>query len=112
MKFTRVLPLAGLAGASNLTKGCNVLNGALDEVYLPSTTVYEYEAQNFWSNTEIMAPGCVFRPQSSAQLARGIEKLVAAQAEFAVRGGGHMGIRVCCSAFFPCTCTFFLFRRD
>ncbi|OJJ96633.1 hypothetical protein ASPACDRAFT_81293 [Aspergillus aculeatus ATCC 16872] len=93
MKFTTVLPLAGLAGASNLTKGCTVLKGALDEVYLPSTTVYEYEAQNFWSNTEIMAPGCVFRPQSSAQLARGIDKLVAAQAEFAVRGGGHMGIR-------------------
>jgi hypothetical protein len=41
-----------------------------------------------------MAPGCVFRPQSSAQLANGIKALVGAGAEFAVRGGGHMGIRV------------------
>jgi hypothetical protein len=41
-----------------------------------------------------MTPGCVFRPQSSAQLAEGIKALAGANAEFAVRGGGHMGIRV------------------
>lgn len=41
-----------------------------------------------------MDPGCVFRPQSSAQLAEGIVALANANAQFAVRGGGHMGIRV------------------
>ncbi|PYH40334.1 FAD-binding oxidoreductase [Aspergillus saccharolyticus JOP 1030-1] len=94
MRVHTLLPLAGLASASaSATKGCNVIKGALEQVYLPNSSVYEYEAQNFWSNTELMSPGCVFRPQTSAQLARGLEKLVAAEAKFAVRGGGHMGIR-------------------
>lgn len=75
--------------------GCKALQKPLsDAVFLPKTNVYDYEAQNFWSNTEIMAPGCVFRPKSSEELAKGLKALVAANAEFAVRGGGHMGIRV------------------
>ncbi|KAJ5546162.1 hypothetical protein N7494_003747 [Penicillium frequentans] len=74
--------------------GCKALQKPLgDAVFLPKTNVYDYEAQNFWSNTEIMAPGCVFRPKSSEELATGLKALVAANAEFAVRGGGHMGIR-------------------
>ncbi|KAJ5740198.1 hypothetical protein N7493_000070 [Penicillium malachiteum] len=74
--------------------GCQALKKPLsDAVFYPNTDVYEYEAQNFWSDTEILSPGCVFRPQSSAQLAKGLEALVKADAEFAVRGGGHMGIR-------------------
>ena len=41
-----------------------------------------------------MSPGCGFPHQSSKQLAEGLEALVDANADFAVRGGGHMGIRV------------------
>lgn len=75
--------------------GCRALEKPLAEsVFLPNTAVYDYEAQNFWSNTEILTPGCVFRPQSSDELAEGVKTLVNADAEFAVRGGGHMGIRV------------------
>ncbi|KAJ5106858.1 hypothetical protein N7456_003533 [Penicillium angulare] len=74
--------------------GCQALEKPLAEsVFLPNTAVYDYEAQNFWSNTEILTPGCVFRPQSSDELAEGVKTLVNADAEFAVRGGGHMGIR-------------------
>ncbi|KAJ5654157.1 hypothetical protein N7490_001160 [Penicillium lividum] len=77
-----------------VTTGCKALQKPLgNAVFLPKTKVYKYEAQNFWSNTEIMSPGCVFRPKSSAELAQGLKALVDADAEFAVRGGGHMGIR-------------------
>ena len=92
------LPLAGslLVEASSVSAGCSALKGQVNSaVFSQNTPVYEYEAQNFWSNTEIMSPGCVFRPQSSAQLAQGVKALVDANAQFAVRGGGHMGIRVC-----------------
>ncbi|OGM50971.1 putative 6-hydroxy-D-nicotine oxidase [Aspergillus bombycis] len=91
-----ILPLAGslLVEASSVSAGCSALKGSVNSaVFNPNSPVYEYEAQNFWSNTEIMSPGCVFRPQSSAQLAEGVKALVDANAQFAVRGGGHMGIR-------------------
>ncbi|PWY89649.1 6-hydroxy-D-nicotine oxidase [Aspergillus sclerotioniger CBS 115572] len=90
MRVASVFPLAATAAA---TSGCTALQYLSDEVFTPSTDVYKYEAQNFWSNTEIMSPGCVFRPQSAAQLGQGVKALVDANAQFAVRGGGHMGIR-------------------
>ncbi|RAK96785.1 FAD-binding oxidoreductase, partial [Aspergillus ibericus CBS 121593] len=95
MRVASLLPLAATATAATAaTSGCTTLQQSLsDEVFAPSTDVYKYEAQDFWSNTEIMSPGCVFRPQSAAQLGEGVKALVDANAQFAVRGGGHMGIR-------------------
>ena len=93
-----IAPLVGSATAvaADSASGCNALKKSLgSSLFAQGTEVYEYEAQNFWSNTEIMSPGCVFRPQSSGQLAEGLSALVGANAHFAVRGGGHMGIRVC-----------------
>jgi hypothetical protein len=96
-----VLPLAGLAVSTAATSskqasnGCKALKGSVsDSLFFNDSLIYQYETNNFWSNTEIMAPGCVFRPQSSSQLAKGLTALVDAEAKFAVRGGGHMGIRV------------------
>lgn len=108
-----VLPLAGLAASAaaatsskRISSGCNALKGPLGEsVFFTDSLVYQYETNNFWSNTELMSPGCVFRPQSSSQLAEGLTALVDAEAKFAVRGGGHMGIRVsleCRSMYDPC----------
>ncbi|KAJ6184983.1 hypothetical protein N7519_006284 [Penicillium mononematosum] len=96
-----VLSLAGVVAAStpanacpNVSVACKALQAPLgDSLFFADSSVYKYEAANFWSNTELMAPGCVFRPQSSAQLADGIVALANANAQFAVRGGGHMGIR-------------------
>ncbi|KAL5363590.1 hypothetical protein BJX96DRAFT_187108 [Aspergillus floccosus] len=95
-----LVPLVGmvfgphLVGASTASSGCTALSARLSEaVFFQNTAVYEYEASQFWSNTELMSPGCVFRPQSSQQLAKGLKSLVDAEAKFAVRGGGHMGIR-------------------
>jgi hypothetical protein len=87
-----ILPLAGslMADASLVSAGCRALNAQVNNaVFFQNSSVYEYEAQEFWSNTELMYPGCVFRPQSSAQLGKGVQALVNANAQFAVRGGGH-----------------------
>ncbi|GFN16475.1 hypothetical protein AtubIFM55763_010310 [Aspergillus tubingensis] len=97
MRIASLLPLtaaATTAAATATSAGCKTLNKSLSSaVFAPSSTVYQYEAQNFWSNTEIMSPGCVFRPQSAEELSQGVKALVDAEAQFAVRGGGHMGIR-------------------
>ncbi|CAG8008186.1 unnamed protein product [Penicillium olsonii] len=103
MRVPSVLSLAGVVAASSLSaptapashvSGCSALRAPLgNALFSRGSSVYKYEAANFWSNTELMTPGCVFRPQSSEQLAEGIHALANANAEFAVRGGGHMGIR-------------------
>ncbi|KAI9375463.1 hypothetical protein BJX61DRAFT_128360 [Aspergillus egyptiacus] len=97
MRLASALPLAGLLSLSFAaadTLGCNVLNSKLsDSVFFPGETVYEDESVNFWSNTEIMSPACVFRPDSAAELAQAVRLLEKHNAVFAVRGGGHMGIR-------------------
>lgn len=90
-----VLPLA-LTVSQAYAQGCQSLNNALpNTVFAKESLVYKYESQNFWSNTEILSPACVFRPESGEQLAKGLKQLVHTQAPFAVRGGGHMGIKVC-----------------
>ena len=94
MRLSSLLPLA-LPIGSAYAQGCQTLNSALPKsVFSPDSAVYKYESQNFWSNTEILDPGCVFRPQSGEQLAKGLKELVQSKASFAVRGGGHMGIQV------------------
>ncbi|KAL5341102.1 hypothetical protein BJX70DRAFT_396158 [Aspergillus crustosus] len=98
MRVTSALPLAGLlslTGSSTAAStGCDALTSEISSsVFAPGSSVYDSESQNFWSNTEIMAPGCVFRPESAVELGEGIAVLVKNNARFAVRGGGHMGIR-------------------
>ncbi|KAL4882704.1 hypothetical protein BJY04DRAFT_206913 [Aspergillus karnatakaensis] len=97
MRVTSALPLVGvvsLVGTAAASVGCDALTGQISaSVFAPGSEVYDAESKNFWSNTEIMAPGCVFRPESAAQLGEGIALLASNNAQFAVRGGGHMGIR-------------------
>lgn len=74
---------------------CSVLAAvAKNKIFAPETDVYEYEKTQFWSNTQLLDPGCVFRPQSAEDVAAGIKALADNNASFAVRGGGHMGIPV------------------
>lgn len=103
MRLSSALAAATLAVSATANSGCQTLKDSLPgSVYAPSTSVYKYESQEFWSNTEILSPGCVFRPKSGEQLAKGVKGLVDARAQFAVRGGGHMGIKVCFSSFLLC----------
>lgn len=97
------LPLAACAASDletctrdALYKGCrNLKKQFAQDVFAEGHPVFEYETNDqYWSNTEIMSPDCVFRPQSAGQLAQGLKILVESQSQFAVRGGGHMGIRV------------------
>ncbi|KAL6234349.1 hypothetical protein BDW75DRAFT_168325 [Aspergillus navahoensis] len=102
MRIVNAVALAGflsLAGSSlatdpNGTYGCAALKSKIpNSLFERNSTVYNYESNNFWSNTEIMSPACVFRPESAAELGTAIKLLKESNAQFAVRGGGHMGIR-------------------
>ncbi|KAL2870596.1 FAD-binding oxidoreductase [Aspergillus lucknowensis] len=100
MRVAATLPLAAILSLLSPSfaqpdfLGCNTLRSKLsDSVFFPNSTVYDNESQNFWSNTEILSPACVFRPESAEELGMGIQLLEKKSAPFAVRGGGHMGIR-------------------
>ena len=75
--------------------GCDVLADVFpDKVFHVGSPVYAYENQEFWSNTEILSPNCVFRPTCARDVAEGIALLGKVRGKFAFRGGGHMGIKV------------------
>ena len=82
--------------ASSFNAGCVALTVALgpSKVFYPTSTVYQYENKQFWSNFQILSPQCVFRPTSAADVAKGIKTLKLVSGTFAVRGGAHMGIKV------------------
>lgn len=83
--------------ALSFNAGCAALTVALgpSKVFYPSSPVYKYENTQFWSNFQILSPQCVFRPTSADDVAKGIKTLKAVSGTFAVRGGAHMGIKVC-----------------
>ncbi|KAK8080876.1 hypothetical protein PG997_008694 [Apiospora hydei] len=73
--------------------GCEALNATIpDKTFFPGSAVYEFENQNFWSNTELKKPACVFRPTNPTDVSCGVLAGQKTQSPFAVRGGGHMGI--------------------
>lgn len=103
MRMLNALPLSGLLSLAGLSLGKSNADGdgcskveriAPNSIFYPGSSVFEEESQNFWSNTEILNPACVFRPLSADELGGGIQRLRGDNAHFAVRGGGHMGIPV------------------
>lgn len=98
-----ILVAAGLHGALakdamckvRAADGCSALRQKYpNKTFYPGDEVYDYETQAFWSNTELMSPTCVFRPESSDDVAHLIILTAKATTEFAVRGGGHMSFKV------------------
>ncbi|KAK8060616.1 hypothetical protein PG996_010546 [Apiospora saccharicola] len=84
---------AALVDVLSKANGCEALQAALPgKTFFPGSAVYEFENQNFWSNTELKKPACVFRPTSPMDVSCGVIAGKKTQSPFAVRGGGHMGI--------------------
>ncbi|KAH6688474.1 FAD binding domain-containing protein [Plectosphaerella plurivora] len=75
------------------TLGCGALNLVHpSKTFYPGDSTYEYENAQFWSNTQILSPQCIFRPTSATEVAAAILTSRLTQAKFAVRGGAHMAI--------------------
>ena len=78
------------------SSGCDALSQNVpNTIFYRGDDVYEYESKQFWSNNEIMDPECVFRPSSADEVAQAVQIMQDTDTQFAVRGGGHMAIRVC-----------------
>ncbi|KAI9932447.1 hypothetical protein ASPWEDRAFT_122609 [Aspergillus wentii DTO 134E9] len=82
-------------GSSSLTTGAELACSQLADLYpdqtlLPESDGYTFEATNYWDVRANLDPYCIFFPESAEEVSDGIRKIVAANAQFAVRGGGHM----------------------
>jgi hypothetical protein len=111
MKYLSLFPLLGLVSASapiltgksvitshgsfNLTRGaacaCQKLSKSFGEVILPNGANYTAETVDaYWDVRTDLAPACVFLPETPDEVARAVEIFDSCDAQFAVRGGGHM----------------------
>lgn len=62
------------------------------ELLLPNTTNYTAEATDYWDLRSNLSPSCIFLPTSAEEVSSAVKILVSCNAQFAVRGGGHMNV--------------------
>ncbi|KAL2067082.1 hypothetical protein VTL71DRAFT_1506 [Oculimacula yallundae] len=80
---------------ANANAGCAALSKAMGAlVFYPNSSVYKWEnsAEEFWSQVQVLAPLCVFRPTTAGDVALAVKTLKQSSGPFALRSGGHMGI--------------------
>ncbi|CAK7215069.1 hypothetical protein SCUCBS95973_002353 [Sporothrix curviconia] len=76
---------AGVAGA------CTALAAQFpDQVLTASSANYTSETTDYWDVRSDANPSCIFLPSTADEVATAMCLLVSNDAEFAVRGGGHM----------------------
>ncbi|KAJ4258967.1 hypothetical protein NW762_008055 [Fusarium torreyae] len=61
-----------------------------DSTLLPGTDAYDNEVVNVWDKRCNLPPACIFRPGDKSQVATALGVLHKHEAQFAVRGGGHL----------------------
>ena len=75
------------------TCACRILDFLLPgQVYLPGAINYTIENTHYWDLREDLSPKCVFVPETTHDVAKGVLILKSCQSQFAVRGGGHMPV--------------------
>ncbi|KAH7332620.1 hypothetical protein B0J17DRAFT_678315 [Rhizoctonia solani] len=70
---------------------CNRLTTVLssDKVFISSDPGYVVENTKYWSSTSVLAPACIFVPESPFDVSAAVKVLVENGCVFGVRGGGH-----------------------
>lgn len=97
--FTTVCLFAAAFAASNNTASSGA-QGACDELAIlypdllltRNSTNYTVEATHYWEKRANLEPLCIFQPTNADQVASSVTLFNKHQAQFAVRGGGHMNV--------------------
>lgn len=76
-------------------KACEQLRADFPEITLfPNSTGYAAEIINVWDKRCNLVPACVFRARTAGDVAAVLRIVKQNNAQFAVRGGGHMNVRI------------------
>ena len=92
-------PLAHLDSLPGLCDGATCACAQLSAMFgdlllLKNSSGFTSQAEDFYDIRAVLEPKCIFVPQSAAQVAAGMSVLAACGAQFAIRGGGHMNVRI------------------
>ncbi|KAI0514709.1 FAD-binding domain-containing protein [Xylaria bambusicola] len=72
---------------------CQALSAALPgQVYFPDSQDWHTASTGIWSKTCVLAPQCVFEPNTTLDLSNGVKLIKEHESLFAVRSGGHMAV--------------------
>lgn len=85
-------------GTFTLTKGaacaCAKLSHSFPGVISPNGTNYTIQTtERYWDIRADLSPACIFLPSTPKQVAEAVSIFESCNAQFAVRGGGHMNVR-------------------
>ncbi|KAL6158145.1 hypothetical protein ACJQWK_07739 [Exserohilum turcicum] len=59
------------------------------QVFLSNEATYSDLNNQRWSNTSILAPGCVFQPKTVGDVSKGVKLLSTNSCPFSIKSGGH-----------------------
>ncbi|EMD88354.1 hypothetical protein COCHEDRAFT_1110082 [Bipolaris maydis C5] len=69
---------------------CRSLNARIPgQVFFSDEATYSELNNQRWSNTSILAPSCIFRPQNVLDVSKGVKLLSAHSCPFSIKSGGH-----------------------
>ncbi|PYH90744.1 FAD binding domain protein [Aspergillus ellipticus CBS 707.79] len=85
---TSVNPVGVESGARCACK--KLVTSYSDLVLLPGSANYTAQTIYYWDVRSDMDPGCIFLPKTADQVCNAVEIFTTCDAQFAVRGGGHM----------------------
>lgn len=111
MKSTslRLLATAGLAAVTKASSSPDNIAVSLDSgaecactklgarfngssVLFANSMGYTDETRAYWDKRAVMYPRCIFLPQTADEIATAMATISACDAQFAIRGGGHMNV--------------------
>lgn len=84
-------------GSFELTKGvacaCSKLSRAYSGIISPNGANYTAQAADaYWDVRTDLSPACIFLPGNADEISKALEIFQSCDAQFAVRGGGHMNV--------------------
>lgn len=72
---------------------CQQLSVNFNEyLFYPNTTNYTTVNLEAWDTRSNLAPSCIFNPVTADEVAKGMKIISGCEAQFAIRGGGHMNV--------------------
>lgn len=90
-----VTTLSSFESTKGAACACSKLSQIYSEIINPSGANYTAQAADaYWDIRANLSPACIFLPSSADEISNALEIFQACDAQFAVRGGGHMNVSI------------------
>ncbi|KAI1498346.1 putative FAD-binding oxidoreductase [Biscogniauxia marginata] len=77
--------------SAEINCACSELSNKYDDsMLLPSSANFTEQTKHFWDVRSAVTPACMIFPTSADEVSEAVKVLASCNAQFAIRGGGHM----------------------